>query len=249
MHLIPALDIIENHVVRLTQGDYNQKKIYSEDPVGVALKFKDAGVDRLHLVDLDGAREGKPVHIPLFGKIKEKTNCIIEAGGGIRNISDFENYFQCGLNINEDFIMIGSLPFLDPDSFQEILEKFSKNILLTVDVWERNIRISGWKVDTNIHIIEYLAKMEKLGISNILVTQIKKDGMLSGPDMDLYSEIAASFSSFRVIVSGGISGMEDVSKMRKVTGLEGFIVGRAFYENKISIEEIRDYCLSTKNMQ
>lgn len=238
MHLIPALDIIDNCVVRLTQGDYNQKKIYSSDPEQVAEKFRQAGVTRLHLVDLDGAREGKPVHTRLFGEIKQRTGCIIEAGGGVRSIQDFEMYFQNGLKINEDFVMIGSLPFTDPVAFDEIRKKYLKNILLTVDVWERNVKISGWKVDTNIHIREFLESMAKIGISNILVTQIKRDGMLSGPDLELYKEISQEFPAFSVIVSGGISTMEEVPAMQGISGIKGFIVGRAFYENKISFDDI-----------
>ncbi|MDH4261510.1 MAG: HisA/HisF-related TIM barrel protein [Spirochaetia bacterium] len=241
MNLIPALDIIENCVVRLTQGDYNQKKIYSDNPVAVARKFKDSGVKRLHLVDLDGAREGKPVHTTLFGEIKKQTQCIIEAGGGIRSLEDFEQYFQCGLNVNEDFIMIGSLPLKEPDEFKKIRNKYLRNILLTVDVWERNVKISGWKVDTNIHIMDYLKDMEKLGIKNILVTQIKRDGMLTGPDIDLYKEISKQFPSFKTIVSGGISNINEASDLNLIPGINGFIVGRAFYENKISLNDIQKY--------
>jgi phosphoribosylformimino-5-aminoimidazole carboxamide ribotide isomerase len=242
MQLIPALDIIENCVVRLTQGDYEKKKIYSENPIEVAVKFKEAGVKRLHLVDLDGAREGRPVHAALFGEIKKQTGCIIEAGGGIRTLKDFELFFQPGLNFEEDFVMIGSLPFKDPAAFQEIKEKYSRNILLTVDVWERNVKISGWKVDTNIHILDYLEKMEKIGISNILATQIKRDGMLTGPDLDLYKEISASFPSFKIIVSGGISTIDEAPVLKSIAGVDGFIVGRAFYENKITFDDIRNFC-------
>jgi phosphoribosylformimino-5-aminoimidazole carboxamide ribotide isomerase len=247
MHLIPALDIIENCVVRLTQGDYDKKKVYSENPLDMALGFRDAGVKRLHLVDLDGAREGKPVHIALFGEIKKKTGCIIEAGGGIRSIANLEDYFQAGLNVNEDFVMIGSLPFTDPDAFYEIKEKYLRNILLTVDVWDRSVRISGWKVDTNIHISDYLRKMESMGVSNILVTQIKRDGMLTGPDIDLYKEISNNFPSFRIIVSGGISHIGEVPGLKKIAGVNGFIVGRAFYENKITYRDIQDFCSSGSN--
>jgi len=242
VQLIPALDIIDGCVVRLSQGDYEKKTVYSENPADVALQFKRAGVKRLHLVDLDGAREGKPVHAELFGEIKKQTGCVIEAGGGIRSLEDFERYFQCGLNVEEDFIMIGSLPFKDPEAFYEIQKKYLRNILLTVDVWERNVKISGWKVDTNILISDYLEKMVHMGISNILVTQIKRDGMLTGPDTDLYKEISAKFPSLKTIVSGGVSTLDEAPMLNSIAGVDGFIVGRAFYENKITLEGIRGYC-------
>jgi len=247
MQLIPALDIIDNCVVRLSQGDYDKKTVYSDNPVMTAQNFKEAGVSRLHLVDLDGARQGRPVHTPLFGEIKKKTGCIIEAGGGIRGAGDVELYFQNGLNPDEDFVMIGSLPFTDPAAFEEIRKNYLRNILHTVDVWDRNVKISGWKVDTNLHLRDHLERMQDLGITNLLVTQIKRDGMLTGPDLDLYREIAEGFPGVRTIVSGGLSRIEDVEDLKTISGISGFIVGRAFYENKITFENIRGFCSGKSN--
>ena len=241
MKLIPALDIMGGNVVRLTQGDYSRKTVYSEDPVSAAAIFSNAGVKRLHLVDLDGALSGKPVNHELFGKIKKQTNCIIEAGGGVRSLEDVEKYFQLGLNPEEDFIMIGSLPFTDPLSFERIREKYLKNILLTIDVWERSVRISGWTIDTNISISVFLGQMIQMGIENFLVTQIKRDGMLTGPDVNLYREINEEFLKIKVIVSGGIASLGDVKSIESLNSVCGFIVGRAYYENKITIDDIRNF--------
>lgn len=241
MQLIPALDILDGQVVRLIRGDYSQKTVYSDQPVEMAGQFKDAGVKRLHLVDLSGAREKKPVHAGLFGKIKQVTNCRIEAGGGVRSLKDFELFFEAGLNLKEDFIMIGSLPFKNPAEFQVIQSRYAENILLTVDVWGRKVRISGWEEDTKQPIGEFLKKMTEGGIRQILVTQIKNDGMLSGPDYDLYREISDEFKGVQITVSGGMSNLKEAEDLKEISGVSGFIVGKAFYENKITLEDIQKY--------
>ncbi|MDH4199189.1 MAG: HisA/HisF-related TIM barrel protein [Spirochaetia bacterium] len=241
MKLIPALDILDNRVVRLTQGDYLKSTVYSDDPVEIAVQFKNAGVQRLHLVDLSGARAGSPVHAKLFGEIKKSTGCMIEAGGGVRSLNDFELFFEHGLKPDEDLIMVGSLPFKDPKTFEDLQKHYLKNILLTVDVWDRNVKVSGWEEDTNVHILDFLEKIKNSGLDKLLVTQIKRDGMLSGPDVNLYKEISERFDELEVIVSGGISGLQDVSQISQIQGVCGFIVGRAFYEGKITLDEIRKY--------
>jgi phosphoribosylformimino-5-aminoimidazole carboxamide ribotide isomerase len=243
IELIPALDLLGNNVVRLAQGDYDKVTEYSDDPVGTALKFKEVGVKRLHIVDLDGAKKGSCSHSDIIIQIKKETGVVIEAGGGVRTLSAFENYFNNGLNINEDFIMIGSLPFQNPDEFKKIYLKYAQNILHTVDVWGRDVKFSGWKESANINVLDHLKKMQDTGITNYLVTQIKKDGMLTGPDVELYQEINNRYSNINVIVSGGVSGIQDVGSLKSIGNLNGFIVGRAFYENRISLNDIKEYQL------
>ncbi|MDH5718514.1 MAG: HisA/HisF-related TIM barrel protein [Spirochaetia bacterium] len=243
MIIIPAIDILDGKVVRLSQGDYKQKTVYSDNPVKTAVSFAEAGFKRLHLVDLSGAKEGKVIHAKLFGQIKKETGCIIEAGGGIRSFSDVENLFKAGLNIKEDFIMIGSLPFKNKTEFIKITEKYVKNILLTVDVWDRNVKISGWIEDTNTKIIPFIKQMINEKITNFLVTQIQKDGMLSGPDFDLYNEILTNFSNINLIASGGVSSVYDFEKLSENKKLYAAILGRAYYDKKINFKEIQKFII------
>lgn len=238
MQLIPAMDIIDGEVVRLSQGDYNRKTVYSSDPVETAADFKSAGVGRLHLVDLSGAREGRVVHADLFGKIKRETGCVVEVGGGIRSRGDVELLYKAGIEA-DDFIMIGSLPFKDPEEFEAMAKEIGPQILLTVDVWGREVRISGWMEDAGSEVIPFIERMKQSGIHNYLVTQIERDGMLSGPDTALYEEICKAHPAISVIVSGGVASMDDLKGLP--AGVGGVIVGRAYYENKITLEDIRSY--------
>ena len=238
MQIIPALDIIDDKLVRLIKGDYAEKIIYSDDPLATAQQFADAGVTRLHLVDLSGAKSAIPVHAKLFGQIKAKTGLQIEAGGGIRSIDHIEQYLNAGLT-TDDFFMIGSLPFTSPENFDQIVERFAKNILLTVDVWGRDIRISGWQKSAAMEIHSFLRKMVDRNLKSFLVTQIQKDGMLQGPDFDLYAEILSQHQNISLIASGGVSGVADFEKLKKISGLTGAILGRAFYENHITLQDLR----------
>ncbi|MDH5719159.1 MAG: 1-(5-phosphoribosyl)-5-[(5-phosphoribosylamino)methylideneamino]imidazole-4-carboxamide isomerase [Spirochaetia bacterium] len=238
MQIIPAIDLIDNKVVRLSQGDYKQKVIYSDNPVETAKIFAEHGFKRLHIVDLSGAKEGKIIHANLVAEIKKETGCIIETGGGIRSLDDVETLWKAGLNPDEDFIMIGSLPFKNKEEFNRILENYKKNILMTVDVWGTDVKISGWMEDTNMQVVPFLKEMKDLGINNFLITQIQKDGMLEGPDFQLYEEVLSKVADINVIASGGVSSTKDFERLSKIKGLSGAILGRAFYDNKISLDEL-----------
>lgn len=234
--IIPAIDLLDGKVVRLSQGKYDQVTVYSEDPVAVARDFEKAGAKRLHIVDLSGARKGEPVNHDVIAAIREATDCVIEAGGGIRSKEGFEALMNCGLRPDSDKIMIGSMPIKQPEAFAELAKEYARQILLTVDVWGREIRISGWEEKTSIALHDFLAKMQSLGIRQFLVTQIQKDGMLSGPDWPLYEELTKTHPQAEFIVSGGVASKEDLLRAEKISGVAGVILGRAFYEGKVSLK-------------
>ncbi len=239
MQLIPAMDIIDGEVVRLAQGNYDRKKVYSTDPIKTAREFAKAGVSRLHLVDLTGAKAGQVAHQELFGAIKKETGCVIEAGGGIRSRKEIEMLCRAGMDPETDFFMLGSLPFKNEKEFQAIAEEYGSQILLTVDVWARSVRIAGWQEEAGEEVLPFLGRMQSAGVKNFLVTQIQRDGMLSGPDRELYREICQEYGDISVIVSGGVASMDDLKDLP--AGVAGVIIGRAFYENRITLNDIRSY--------
>lgn len=240
MKLIPALDILDGKVVRLTQGDYNQVKVYHDNPIDLAWRFADTGIDRLHLVDLKGSKEGRLCEGKLFADIRRSVNIACEVGGGIRTLNDFDFYFEHGFELEKDFVMVGSLPFVDRSEFEKILERYKTSTLLTVDAWGDAVKHSGWLEDSGYSISSLIEEMISVGITNFLVTQIKKDGMLEGPDTVLYATLAKKFPQVRLTASGGVSSMADLTELSKLD-IFGAIVGRAFYENKISLLMMRDW--------
>jgi len=244
LNLIPAMDLLDNRAVRLEQGDYNKVTVYFEDPAALSLEFEKAGIKKIHLVDLSGARKGIPQHLSLFGEIKKKTGLVIEAGGGIRSFQDAERYFENGLVPGVDQVMIGSLPVKNKTEFGKVVAKYRESILLTVDVWGEDVRISGWAEDTGIDIISFMKQMRDQGIDHFLVTQIKRDGMLNGPDIDLYRKIDQNFRGISVTVSGGVSSMEDITGFPDLDTVSGIIIGKAFYEKKITLQQLQSYTIS-----
>lgn len=242
MIIIPALDLIDNCAVRLTQGDYKQKTIYSENPVDLAKSFCSLrNIQRLHLVDLSGAKAGSPRHTRLISQIKKETNCIIEAGGGIRSLENADSFFNEGaLDDQKDYLMIGTLPVKNPDEFERILNKYTGRILLTLDVWGEELKISGWQEETGIHLYDFMERMISLGVGDYLITQIKRDGMMNGPDFNLYENVLRRFPGIRLTASGGVSSIDDFKQLNEIPGLYGAILGRAFYENKITLDDLRN---------
>ncbi|MES0490621.1 MAG: HisA/HisF-related TIM barrel protein [Leptospirales bacterium] len=240
MLVIPAMDIIDSEVVRLTQGDYNRKTVYSDDPLETAKRFQQAGVKKIHLVDLSGAKLGSPVHASLFGQIRTQTGVAIEAGGGVRFLADVDALFEAGLQLDTDQVMIGSLPFKNREEFVLIQKKYAAQILLTVDVWDREVKISGWQEETGQDIFSFIQEMKDSGITSFLITQIKRDGMLNGPDIELYQEIDDRFTDISVTVSGGVSSVKDMTDFPKMKTVTGIILGRAFYENHVTLDDIKN---------
>jgi len=240
MKLIPALDILDGKVVRLAQGNYASAKIYHERPVDLAYYFADHGAERLHLVDLRGSKEGKVCEGRLFAEIRRSVNIPCEVGGGIRSIDDYHFYFDQGFQTGKDFLMVGSLPFVDRAAFEKITESFAAATLMTVDAWGREVKHSGWLKDSGFEVDRLIAELIAYGIKNFLVTQIKKDGMLEGPDFELYDELKQKFSQINLIASGGVSTIDDLEKLAE-RKLYGAIIGRAYYEGKITAEMLRAF--------
>lgn len=239
MRIIPAIDIIEGKCVRLTKGDYNTKKIYNEDPLEVAKSFEAHGIEYLHLVDLDGAKSRHIVNYKVLEQIASKTRLKLDFGGGLKTDEDLHVAFESGANQ----ITGGSVAVKNPEVFKNWLEKYgSERIILGADAKERKIAVSGWLEKSDKEIIEFIQEYEKDGVSYVICTDISKDGMLEGPSFDLYDEILSETKNTRLIASGGISKFDELAELEKL-GCEGVIIGKAIYENRISLKQLEEFIL------
>ena len=236
MQVIPAIDIIDGKCVRLTKGDYSKLKIYYENPVDAAKAFEAAGLQRLHVVDLDGARSGTICNIRVLESIASATKLIIDFGGGIKNINDVSMVFNAGAAI----VTLGSIAVKQPGIVEEWLMEFGVDkILVGADVLDGKIRISGWLEDGGVHIDEFIGNMLAIGVQNLFCTDISKDGMLEGPALDLYKKILSDFPDVHLTASGGINNIEDVKQLIDI-GCTGAIIGKAIYEEKITLKELAE---------
>ncbi len=234
IEIIPAIDIIDGFCVRLTRGDFDQKIIYSESPVDVAKKFEDAGIRRLHLVDLDGAKSGKLVNLEVLKKIASSTSLQIDFGGGIKTAEDIQMVFDAGA----EWATIGSMAVKNPILFQEWLDLFGSNkILLGADVKNEMLVINGWLHQTEINLFDFIEEKTKQGVNRLFCTDVAMDGLLQGPAVDLYKKIKSRFPELFLIASGGVSGIEDVEALEQA-GCEAVIIGKAIYEGRISFNEL-----------
>ena len=234
MTIIPAIDIINGKCVRLTKGDYAQQKVYNENPVEVAKQFADAGLQRVHIVDLDGAKAGKIVNIAVLEAIASATKLIIDFGGGIKNINDIGNVFSAGAAM----ATIGSLAVKHPELLEEWLMEFGADkFLIGADVLEGKIKISGWLEDGGIDIFTFIGKMIGLGATNIFCTDISKDGAMEGPSIELYKQIMEQHPEINLIASGGVSNLNDVLELKAI-GCNGTIIGKAIYEGNITLQQL-----------
>jgi len=237
IELIPAIDIIEGKCVRLTQGDYNQKTVYNEDPLEVAKMFVDNGLKRLHLVDLDGAKAQHIVNYKVLERIANRTNLIIDFGGGLKTDSDLEIAFNSGAKM----VTGGSIAVKNPDVFSSWLEKFGREkIILGADVKDNKIAVSGWKEETDLQLNDFLKDYVEKGIYKVISTDISKDGMLQGPATELYQQMISDFPELYIIASGGVSGIEDIEKLNEA-GVHAVIFGKAIYEGKINLRDLRRF--------
>jgi phosphoribosylformimino-5-aminoimidazole carboxamide ribotide isomerase len=234
MQIIPAIDLIDGKCVRLTQGDYEQKKIYNEYPLEVAKEFEDAGLTRLHLVDLDGARAGEVKNWKVLEDIAGKTNLAIDFGGGIKTEKDVQIVFDSGAAL----ATIGSIAVKNENEFVGWLEEFGTGkFLLGADVKEEKIAIHGWQETTELWVYDFIEKYLQYGIKQIFCTDISKDGKLEGPSIELYKKILQKFPELHFISSGGASSIKDLEELKTI-GCSGAIVGKAIYENRISLKEL-----------
>ncbi|QHS62638.1 1-(5-phosphoribosyl)-5-[(5-phosphoribosylamino)methylideneamino]imidazole-4-carboxamide isomerase [Chitinophaga agri] len=235
--IIPAIDIIDGKCVRLTQGDYAQKKVYNEHPLEVAKEFESIGVRRLHLVDLDGAKKGAVVNWKVLEAIAGKTNLVIDFGGGIKTEDDLRIVYENGAAL----ATIGSIAVKDPELFSGWVKKYgSDKIFLGADVKEEKIAVGGWLETTSLSVFDFLDENVKQGVKHIFCTDIAKDGLLQGPSTDLYKKILGRFPQISFVASGGVSTMADVHTLAEI-GCSGVIVGKAIYEERISMKELSDF--------
>jgi phosphoribosylformimino-5-aminoimidazole carboxamide ribotide isomerase len=237
MEIIPAIDIIDGKCVRLTHGDYNQKKIYNEHPLEVAKEFEDAGIKRLHLVDLDGAKAGAVKNWKVLEIIAGKTSLVIDFGGGIKSEKDVEIVFDSGAAL----ATIGSIAVKDEETFTNWLKKFGpEKFLLGADVKNEKITVSGWLEQTDIWIYDFIEKYIGKGLKQIFCTDVSKDGALEGPSTELYKTIVQKFPELHFIASGGVSSIDDVYQLQEV-GCRGVIIGKAIYEGRIQLSELKSF--------
>ena len=238
--IIPAIDLIDAKCVRLSQGDYNQKTVYNENPLEVAKMFEDAGITRLHLVDLDGAKAKHIVNYKVLETIASKTSLVIDFGGGLKSDEDLRIAFESGAQM----VTGGSIAVKDRETFLSWIENYGADkIILGADAKDKKIAVSGWQEVSELPILEFIESYTQKGIQKVISTDIARDGMLSGPSIELYKEILDQFSKLELIASGGIASMQDIIELNEM-GVPGVITGKAIYENKISLEEIRKYILS-----
>lgn len=237
IEIIPAIDIIDGKCVRLSQGDYDTKKIYNESPVDVAKEFEANGVRRLHMVDLDGAKQGKIINIKTLEAVAEQTKLIIDFGGGIKRTEDVEAV----LNAGAAMINIGSIAVKQPELVEDWIKQFgASKILLGTDVKNENIMINGWQQAADINIINYISAYVNRGVNQIFCTDISKDGLLQGTSIELYKKILNAFPQLHLIASGGITSIDDIEELNTI-GCAGAIIGKALYEGRIQLHELKKY--------
>ncbi|HCC93963.1 MAG TPA: 1-(5-phosphoribosyl)-5-[(5-phosphoribosylamino)methylideneamino]imidazole-4-carboxamide isomerase [Flavobacteriaceae bacterium] len=231
MRIIPAIDIIDGKCVRLSQGDYDTKKIYNENPLEVAKEFEDYGIEYLHLVDLDGAKSKQIINYKTLELITSKTNLKVDFGGGIKANDDIRIAFECGANQ----ITGGSIAVQNPTLFQEWISQYgSDKIILGADAKDRKIATHGWLETSELDVIDFIQEYKTKGIEYVICTDIAKDGMLQGTSNELYAEILAA-SDVKLIASGGVSSIDDLIKVKEL-GCEGAILGKAIYEGRIDLK-------------
>lgn len=235
IELIPAIDIIDGKCVRLTKGDYGQKKVYNDDPVAQAKEFEKLGMKRLHVVDLDGAKAKHVVNVDVLRGITAATGLKVDFGGGIKSDDDIEKAFAAGASL----VTIGSIAVSQPDTFMRWLDRYGADkVILGADVRNGLVSINGWKEDTSEKLLPFLARYVKAGVKNVLCTEISRDGTLSGPSTDLYREVMEAFPGVHLIASGGVGRNEDIIELDEA-GIPAVVFGKAWYEGKINLEELK----------
>lgn len=235
IELIPAIDLIDGKCVRLTKGDYSQKKVYNDNPIEVAKGFERMGLKRLHVVDLDGARSKHVVNVDVLNAITSETNLIVDFGGGIKTDEDIELAFTNGASM----VTVGSIAVTNPELFLGWLDKYGADkLILGADVRHGKISINGWMEDSEEELLTFLKKYIEHGVKNVLCTEISKDGTLQGPATALYREVMSAYPHIHLIASGGVSSNEDIIALNEAK-IPAVIFGKAFYEGRIDIETLQ----------
>lgn len=237
MKIIPAIDIIDGKCVRLTKGDYTQKKVYADDPAEVARMFEDHGIKHLHVVDLDGAKSKHIVNLEVLREITSSTHLIVDFGGGVKSDEDIQKAFTAGASM----ITGGSIAVREPDVFSLWLKNYgSEKIILGADIKGRKIAVGGWLETSNEDIFQFIEHYRKKSIKFVICTDIERDGVLKGPAIELYKDLIAEFPDINLIASGGVGSMDDVEKLVE-TGVWGVIIGKAIYEGRIQLNDLKKF--------
>lgn len=237
IEIIPAIDIIDGKCVRLTQGDYTQKKLYSDSPLDVAKEFEAHGIKRLHLVDLDGAKSSHVVNIIILEQIANQTSLVVDFGGGVKSHDDLRQALDAGAQM----ITIGSLAVKEPETVYEWIQKYGvERFIIGADVKKGKISINGWKEEGEQELYDFINQYKSIGVRNILCTDISRDGMLKGPATELYVSILKHFPDLHLIASGGISSSDDIRSLNE-NGIPSVIFGKAFYEGRVRFEDLCEF--------
>ena len=237
MQILPAVDIKEGQVVRLFKGDFNQKTVVNPDVIGQSKIFAQAGIDFIHVVDLDGAFDGRATNRDLIAKLKKESGLGVEVGGGIRTLEQIEDYLAVGI----DRVIIGSMAVKNPDFVKAALEKFgSDKVVVGIDAKNGMVATEGWLETSNVDYISLAKAMEKIGVTLFVYTDIDRDGTLTGPNFEHYDRLVAELTTAKVIASGGIAEQSDLVKLQQI-GVAGTIVGKAYYNGNISLEELKAF--------
>ena len=233
IELIPAIDIIQGQCVRLCKGDYDTKQVYG-NPVDMALQFEEAGFRRLHVVDLDGAKNSHIVNDKILREITRRTNLVVDFGGGVKTEDDLQRAFDAGASM----VTVGSIAVTHPEMYLSWMQKYgAERMILGADVRNGHISINGWKEDSHIHLTDFLSQYMEAGNMNVLCTEISKDGMLSGPAIELYQSIMTAYPQCHLIASGGVASIQDIEAL-DAAGIPAVVFGKAIYEGRIDIKEL-----------
>lgn len=239
IEIIPAIDLIDGKCVRLSQGDYSQKTVYNENPLEVANMFADAGIRRLHLVDLDGAKAHHIVNHKVLDKITSSTDLIVDFGGGLKSDDDLRIAFECGASM----ISGGSIAVKNPDVFSSWITRFGgEKIILGADVKDEKIAVGGWLETTDLELFSFIANYLQQGIRKVICTDISKDGMLQGPAIELYKKMLIMQPDMYLIASGGVSSIRDIEFLHEAA-IPAVIVGKAIYERRIKLKELSQFII------
>ena len=237
MEIIPAIDLIDGKCVRLTQGDYQQKKEYSSDPVAVARRFEDQGIRRLHLVDLDGAKQKKVVNLHVLENIATHTQLAVDFGGGVQSDEDLQRVLDAGAQQ----VTGGSIAVRQPAVFAKWLTRYGADkIILGADAHHRKVAISGWQEQVTTDVVDFISDYQQRGVQYVICTDVAKDGLLQGPSLELYEEIRTKIPTVRLIASGGITTVDDLRQLQRL-GVHGAIIGKALYEGNLTLSDLTEF--------
>ena len=231
MLILPAIDLYDKKAVRLYKGDYNEMTVYSNNPIEIARKFQECGATFIHMVDLEGAKNGTTPNIDVVKSIAENTSLFVEIGGGIRNMETVDKYLSCGV----DRVILGTAAVTDEAFLREALKKHGDKIAVGADVKDGKIAIKGWLENSEYTLFEFVEKMQSLGVKNIICTDISKDGAMRGTNLELYSELSKKFT-IDITASGGVSSLDDVKKLAAMD-IYGALIGTAYYTGAINLSE------------